>query len=158
MLHTESIEYQWEIPEFKTKEKKQIWYWVLGLVSLSIIGIAIYLENYLFAFLILIGGFSLFRMSQQEGVTMTITLSQKGVGVNEEFYPYEEMSAFWIRSNKEGEPILLLATQKPVTPVISIRIHSEIDIMEMRDFLLNFVEEHELKEPFTNRILDLLGL
>ncbi len=157
MLHRESIAYSWEAPEFEFKEKNKKWYWAVGLVALLLIGLAIYFENYLFGFLILIGGFLMFRLSTKQPLLMNIEISEQGVKIDETLFSYEDILAFWIGENKNKEPILLLATNKPITPILSLRIHPEIDLMEMREYLLHFVEEQKLKEPFTNQFIDRIG-
>ncbi len=157
MLHRETIEYAWEAPEFEFKEKNKYWYWFVGIIALFLIGVAIYFENYLFGFLILIGGFLMFRLSNKEPLILHIEASDHGVKIDEEFFPYNEIHAFWIGENKNNEPILLIATNKPITPIISVRIHPEIELMEMREYLLQFIDEHKIKEPLTNQVIDKIG-
>ncbi len=157
MLHKESIQYAWESPEFDFQEKDKRWYWLLGVGALLLIALAVYFQNYLFAFLILIGGFLMFRLSNQQPPILSIELSDQGVQINDELFDYENIIAFWIGSNTKGEPILLLATNKAITPILSIRIHPNIDLMEMREYLLEFVEEQKMKEPFTNQFIEKIG-
>jgi hypothetical protein len=157
MLHKESIEFTWESPEFEFKEKTKRWYWVVGIVAILLIILAIILKNYLFGFLILLGGFMMFVLSTKEPLILPVEVSQHGVKVHDSMYTYNDIFNFWIGENSKGQPILLLATNKRIAPIISVVIEPHINIMQLREYILRFAEEKEMVEPFTNKLIDRIG-
>ncbi|MCA9353168.1 hypothetical protein KC901_03225 [Patescibacteria group bacterium] len=157
MLHNETIAFSWETPEFEFKEKRKDWYWIVGGVGVALIVISIIMGNYLFAFLIAIGAFLMMNMASREPLSMSVAISEKGVEIHNDMYNYNSLYSFWVTYNKKGEPILLLLSDKRISPIVSIVIDDNIDLMELRNYLLQFIEEQEMKESLTDRIIDRIG-
>ncbi len=157
MLHKESTEFVWDSPEFEFKEKTKKWYWYVGIVAVLLIILAIVFKNYLFGFLILVGGFLMFSLATKEPMVLPIEVSQHGIKVHEDMYPYTTISAFWIGQNKNNEAILLFASERKIAPIISVVIEPQINVMQLREYLLEFIDEQEMKEPLTDKIIDRIG-
>jgi len=157
MLHKETIAFSWETSEYEFKEKRKDWYWIVGTVALALIVLAVILQNYLFAFLIAIGAFLMISLAAKKPLSLPVEISEHGVKVFNEAYTYDSIFNFWITYNKKNEPLLLLLTDRRVSPVISLTINADIDSMELREYLLNFIEEQEMKQSLTDRIIDIIG-
>lgn len=157
MLHKETIAFSWETPEYEFKEKRKDWYWIVGAAGLGLIILAIVLQNYLFAFLIAIAVFLMISLASKEPLSLPVEISEHGVKIYEELYTYDSLYGFWITHNKKEEPILLLLCDRRVSPIVSLSLHEDINLMELREYLLEFIEEQELKESLTDRIIDKIG-
>ena len=152
MLHDQTISFTWETDEFTFKEKRRDWYWIVGAVALAFIVVAIIMHNYLFAFLIGIAAFLVIMTASRQPI-----VSDKGIKVYDDMHNYDSIFAFWITYNKKDEPVLLLLTSQRISPIVSIVIGDEIDPMELREYLLKFVEEQEMQASLTDRIIDRIG-
>ena len=157
MLHKETIAFEWEIIEYDFKQKRKDWYWIVGFTAIILIAVGIFLENYLFSFFVLLGGFLMINMASKEPLSIPVQISQHGVKLGNMFLDYETISAFWISENAEGEKMLLLLTENRISPVMSLIIDQNIEPLEMREYLLNFIEETEIRESLTNRIIKKIG-
>jgi hypothetical protein len=157
MLHKETITFKWDSLEFEFKEKTKKWYWISAIVIIIFIIGAILLKNYLFAFLILFGGFLMFVMSTKQPIVLPVEVSEHGVKIHDEMFPYTIIENFWIGENKNNNAVLIIKTNKKITPVISINIDPQINIIQLREYLMEFVEEKEMKEPFTDRLIEKIG-
>lgn len=157
MLHKETIAFAWETPEYEFKEKRKDWYWIVGAAAVGLIVLAIVLQNYLFAFLIAIGAFLMIALAAKEPLSLPVEISEHGVKVYQELYSYDSIFNFWITYNKNEEPLLLLLTDRRVSPIISLTIDEGVDTMQLREYLLEFIEEQEMKESLTDRIIDKIG-
>ncbi len=157
MLHKESIEFTWDSLEFEYKEKTKKWYWITAIVILLFIVGAILLKNYLFAFLILLGGFLMFVLSTKQPLILPVEVSEHGIKIHDEMYPYTHIESFWIGENRNGDALLLIKTDKKITPLLSITIDPRIDIMQLREYLLYFIDEQYMKEPVTDRLINKIG-
>ena len=157
MLHKESIEFFWETPEFEFKEKTKKWYWTVGIIAAVLIAIAIIFQNYLFGFLILISGFLMFTLSTKEPLSIPIEVSKHGIKVHDNMYSYVDIETFWIGENVKNEPILLFRAKRKINPVVSVVMQQHINVMQLREYLMDFIEEQEMREPFTNKIIDRIG-
>lgn len=157
MLHNETIAFSWETTEFDFKEKRKDWYWIVGAVAVVLIVISVIMQNYLFAFLIGIGGFLMISLASKQPLSLPVEISEKGVKIYDDMYDYGSLYAFWITYNKNEEPMLLLLSDRRISPIVSIRVDEEIDLMDLREYLLDFIEEQEMKESLTDRIIDRIG-
>jgi len=159
MLHNETINFLWESTEFEFKRNGKKWYITVGIVALVLIVVSIILNNYLFAFLVLLAAGMMMVMSSQKPMDFNIEVSEQGVKVADKMYPYNTISAFWISRNKNGVMNLLLMTNERITPLMSFIIPDEIefDILELRDFLGEFIDEQEMTESVSQRLMDRIG-
>ena len=157
MLHDQTISFTWETDEFTFKEKRRDWYWIVGVVAVAFIVIAIIMQNYLFAFLIAIAAFLVIMTASRQPIVLPIEVSDKGIKVYDDMHDYDSIFAFWITYNKKDEPVLLLLTSQRISPIVSIVIGDEVDPMELREYLLEFVEEQEMQPSLTDRIIDRIG-
>ncbi len=157
MLHKESMEFSWESSEFDYKEKNKNWYWYVGITTVVIIILSIILKDYLFGFLILIGGFLMFSLSTKKPEVLPVEISQHGIKIHGDMYPYDNIYSYWITQNKNNEAILLITTNRRVSPTISVKIAPKINIMQIREFLSEFIEEQEIREPLTDKIIEKIG-
>lgn len=157
MLHRETITYSWNTPEYEFKKKRKDWYWIVGAVAIGLIVLAIILQNYLFAFLVGIGSFLMIHLASKEPLSLPVEISEQGIKIYKEHYGYEDIFYFWITINKKEESQLLFLTAQKISPVISVIIDERIDLMELREYLLNFLKEKEIKESLTDRFIDKIG-
>ncbi len=157
MLHKESLEFTWDSMEFEYKEKTKNWYIYVGIVTLLLIVLSIIIKDYLFGVLILIGGFLMFSLSTKKPEILPVEISQHGIKIHGDMYPYTDIYSFWIGQNKRNEAILLISTNRKISSTISVNIAPQINIMQIREFLLQFIKEKEIHESFTNRFIEKIG-
>lgn len=157
MLHNNSIFYRWSVSEFEFKEKNKQWFWIVGLVALSLIVLSVFLENYLLGFLILLGTFLMFTQANKQPLELSIEISEEGIRIKDNMHRYEEISAFWMKETDDEEVKLILLTSEAMTPIESIMVPSDIDPMELREFLLSYIQEEEVRESYTERFMKIIG-
>jgi hypothetical protein len=158
MLHKETIAFSWETPEFEFKEKRKDWYWIVGAATIGLILLAIVLQNYLFAFLIVIGSFLMVTLAAKEPLSLPVEISEQGIKIYKENYNYDVLFGFWILYDKKEQPLLLIMSNGRISPIISLRIDENVvDVMVLREYLLGFIDEQEMKESLTNRIIQKIG-
>ena len=69
----------WETPSFEKIERPSSWYMVMGVLSLFLLAYAIWNENFLFAFFILLVDITLIVGHNQEPHTVLIQVGEHGV-------------------------------------------------------------------------------
>jgi len=146
----------WEELEYEFFDKNSDWFWALGIVSIAVAVTAIILNNILFAILILVGAFALGIHSVKKPEIVHYEVNQRGIIIDNKLYPYNSLDSFWIEHNPE-DPKLLITSKKVLMPQIVIRINLEVDTDDLRDYLLDHVDEEEQKESFATTIMDYLG-
>lgn len=146
----------WQTLEYKKKEKTADWYWAVIILTLSIVTIAFFLHDTLFALLIIVAVFSLLLFSFKDPKVISINIDQRGVIVEKEMYPFATLDAFWIDIMDEKEPKMILRSKKKILPLIIFPIEGEHHL-NVRDFLLKYLPEVEMHEPVSHKIMEKLG-
>jgi len=151
--------FTWSVPTHRHTEKNADWYWAVGIATLSIAVTAIILENYFFAILIIIASVTLSLFGSKPPRIIDVGVDDTGILIDDLFYPFQNLEAFWIdEEEKWGNSLLILRSNRPLSPLISVWIDEEtIDIDELRDHLQHFLEAEEMKEPISQRVMEWIG-
>lgn len=153
-------EMTWKTIEHHHGEKSSDWYWVLGIVAMTLAVLSIYFGNILFAIVVLLGAFTMILHLHTGHQEIEVSVNKKGIRINKTVYPYSTLESFWVEEEDEIEHIqnqLLIKSQKSLVPLIIIPISDDIDTDELKDYLLTYIDEEEMREPFSNKLMEFLG-
>ena len=152
MNETISTIFKWDAMEAHHHERSNDWYWAVGVLTVVGVGLSIYFQNYFFAFFLLLAGVLVVYYALQTPEHIDIHVSDAGININNRLYPYKNIEAFWIAEHEDMDMHLLISTTQDYIPLYSIPIGNHIDVYDLRDYLLIFVEEREMVEPLIQRI------
>jgi len=147
---------EWETSEYKYVRKRADWYWALGIITVSLSAASFILDNFLFAVLILIGGFLLALYGAKHPDELACTLDNTGLQINSTLYPYASLRSFWVDRLSEP-PKLIIQSKKSFMPYIVTPL-DDLDPDMVREFLLRVLPEEEHFEPAIDRMMERLGL
>ena len=85
---------EWSAPEYNHKEKSIDFLWAIGLGTIVICGIALWLANYLFAVFILVGGASLILFSVRHPQEVHFVINTNGITLGKEKICMEKCERF----------------------------------------------------------------
>lgn len=145
----------WETFEYIHTEKTNDWYWIVGIVTMSIAVVSIILNNLIFAILIIISSFTLSLFASRRPDAVSVTIDNLGVTFGRTHYPYFNLDSFWVET-RDNFPRLLLKSQKMFMPFIVIHIEHE-NAGEIRKILGQHLREEEHSEPLLEKLLIYLG-
>ena len=83
-------------------------------------------------------------------------ITQRGVVIGNTLYPHSSLDSFWVEEMLD-EPKLLISSKKMFMPHIVIPISEEVDRDDLRDYLLDHVDEEEQNEPLSMKLMEYLG-
>lgn len=146
----------WKALEYKKKERTADWYWAVIILAISITIISIILKDYLFSILIIISTISIIIFSQKDPNELNISINRRGITVEKKMYPFANLESFWVDITEEDNYKIILKLKKGFMPLVIIPL-KEIHHLDIRDFLLNFLQEEEMHEPLAQKIMDKLG-
>lgn len=156
MEHTEKT-LSWETAEYIHTEKSSDWFWALGIIAFSIAVAAVLFGNILFAILILVSAFTLALLAARHPLSVSVTLNEEGITLNERLYPFSSLRSFWV-TTEVAPPVLILETKNVLVHRLSITIE-DISPDDVRLSLLPHLEEKEQElESFTEKISNAIGL
>ncbi len=149
-------ELEWSAPEYENKSRSVDWYWAVGIIVVCGSVAAVIFKDPLFAIFLVLGAGILVYFSFRPAEMVSYKISRSGISIDEKEYHYEHIKSFWIAQPPHPKK-LLLAVDKPFSPMLVIPIDhlSEDDLAR----ILNEkgLEEKKLEEPFAHRIMDKLG-
>lgn len=159
MVHNATTYFSWEFPEFTFYEKKTDWYWWVGAITIAGVLLCVFLwKNNIFALFIFITGILFILSAQRRPRIDSIEISELGIKTGGHFHPYSELTSFWIIEETDTEPAkLLLYSPKVLVPLSAIDIDVEVDPLELRDFLSDYIDEQELKESRIHKLIERYG-
>lgn len=146
----------WSAYEAGAEQKSADWYWALGIIAVAGSASAAIFGNVLFAIVIIVGAIAL-SLNAARGVhESNIELNQKGFVINSRLYPYKALASFWVEERTEEHPRLFIKSTSTFTPQIIVPILS-VPPEKVHDFLLEYLEEEEMAEPLSQKILEFFG-
>ena len=145
----------WQTFEYLHTEKTADWYWIVGIVTISIAIIAIILNNIIFAILIIISTFTLSLFASRRPDIIDVEIDSGKVKLGRVQYTYKDMDSFWVET-REFHPKILFKTKKIFSPYVVVYIQDH-DPEDVREILLKYLPEEEHHEPLFEKILMYLG-
>jgi hypothetical protein len=146
----------WDAPEYHYIEKSSDWFWMLGIISISIAVLCILFGNTLFGIFISVGAISAGLYAAREPALAHYELQPKGILSGTVFYPYSTLDSFWIDEH-HPLPRIILKSKKMLMPHIIVpfnHIHPD----DIKDYLLDHLKEEEHKTSLAHRWLEHIGL
>lgn len=148
----------WDAHEYIFRQKTSDWYWVIGIITISVAVLSIIFGNLLFALIILLSGFSMSALSAKEPKLIHFELNKSGVLIDKQLFPFGTLESFWVEDNRHlgMQSKLLFKSQRLIVPLIAIPLEG-VDPEEIRDFLLDHLLEDHHVEPLSHKIMEGLG-
>lgn len=147
----------WNTIEYLHQEKTSDWYWIVGIVTISVAVISVIMNNIIFAILIIVSSFTLALFASRKPEEVEVDIDDMGIKVGKIMYPYRHLDSFWVETRENNDRILL-KSQKTFMPLIIIFIEEDqIRPGDVRAMLLKHLPEEELSEPFLEKLLVYIG-
>ena len=149
---------EWQAPEFIKHEKSQNWFIGAGIAVLALIAYALYTNSATMAivFIVLAGVYYLTHNQQPKRLSIKVT--QLGVYVDQVFYPYNMINAFWIVYNPPVVRTLNLRLSGKGAGKLTLQL-DEQNPVDVRTLLAKEIPEVEgQQETLTELLIRVLKL
>ncbi len=146
---------QWSAPEYHHYQRSVDWFWAVGIITICIAVLAFIFDNALFGILILLSAGILIFYAIRAPQDINYEINQRGIIVGKDLHPYLTIESFWLET-RHGEPKIILKSKKAVLPYIIIPVHEE-SADDIATVLRDFLEEKELAEPASHKVMEYLG-
>jgi hypothetical protein len=114
----------WQAPEFPHRPKGVSWYWITIIVATLLIGIAVWQQNFLFLFFVLVAEILILVWGSREPELLTFALNEDGLAVgNYKFYHLKDIQQFSMDDELHEEWDILMF-YLPHRFQNSLRVHS----------------------------------
>jgi hypothetical protein len=127
----------------------------LGIIAIAGVILATFLGNFLFGLVIGIGAVALGLHALRHPKMIQCEIQERGVRIDDTLFPYRTLESFWV-DERVLPNRLLLKSQKMFMPHIIVPL-ADASADEVRDILLDYLDEEEVQETFSDRIVELAG-
>ncbi len=155
----------WTVLTHEHEDRTNDWYWALGLLAVVGIGVSIYFNDILFAFVLAIGIGSILFLTIRGPREHEVVLTPRGVDIDGTLYRYPAIRSFWVaieevEHDAEFEPraLLYLTTSGVLHPRFVLPLEDTDHAEAVRDYLLDHVEEEKQEPHFVEHLAALLGI
>ncbi len=136
---------EWTASEFIKYKRDKSWFILPGLVALALAVIAIILKNFLFTVGIIIAAFVIYLYAVKEPRKIKFSISGKGIQIDKQIFPFEDLKSFWIFYNPPEIKELSVRSKKMFIPYIKLPLGDQ-NPAEVRKLLLRFIPERKHQE------------
>jgi len=157
----------WSALEYEEKDRSRDWFWALGIIVATGSVASIIFANYFFAALLILSGVLLGFFAIKKPSIVIYELNNKGLKIGNRLYPYENIKSFWIQleiptnpnfpGQTEMKPLLFIKSERVFMPILVIPIKEESAENIHSILTEKNVEEEEMKEPPSEKIMEVLG-
>jgi len=148
---------EWKELEHAHNEHSNEWFWAVGIIAGSGAILAAYFGNIILAILIVIAGFTSILQGHTQPRVVTFRISRRGIQAGSTMYPFTTLQSFWVIDEEINDRIVI-RSQKMLMPYLIIPFDStKTDPDEIRDYLLEYLDEEEMQEPFLQQVMERLG-
>jgi len=153
----ESVLVGWKAPEYQLYERSLVYYAILSVLFVAIIGYAIYTRDWfvIVIFLILAGFLIWYQRKTPQVKTYRIT--QLGIYEDNKFYQYNEIYSYWFLLDGSYKALNIIFAKKYL-PQLTILL-DKIDPVKIRETLSKHIpEEGTRTETMLDRLVRLFRL
>ncbi len=130
----------WETSSWEHVERGPKWYLWMSLVALLFAGYAIYTENYMFAFIIILVGLILVFAGNERPRKVLVQIGNNGVVYDNKLYMFNDINDFGIVYHPPHTRLLYIEPQSSIAARLRISLEDE-DPVAIRSHLRKYVEE-----------------
>lgn len=145
----------WETQEYEHKIRSSDWFWGLGIIAIAGVILATFLGNFLFGLVIGIGAVALGLHALRHPRVVECEIHDKGVRIGDTVFLYNTLESFWI-DEKVLPNRLLFTSQKLLMPHIVVPL-ADVSAEDVRDALAVYLDEKEVHETLSDKVVELLG-
>lgn len=150
----ENILLKWQGVEFTKENRSFGWYFALVLISFILIIVSILIKNYFFIIVVIVGVFALITLLNKEPRKIDIVVSNKGIKVNKDFFPYKHFVSFGINENKE----LHLRVHGVLRFPVILPISADVSNVQIKSAISQHLPEEEIKDSMLDNLSKTLRL
>ncbi len=150
----------WEVPEFHKHDRGRWWYILSGVLAVALIVYAVASGNFLFAVIILVGGFVMMFNDARHPQMVSISVTTEGIVIGNKFYDYDEIRHFAIVYKPAFDlKRVYFEFKNPVRQRLSLSLF-DVNPLFLREHLVKYLSEDvdRNEEPLSEFVTRLLKL
>jgi hypothetical protein len=149
-----SLTITWHAAEHEPQSRPRGWFWGVSLVGMAGAALSLYLSNFLFGIIILLGAGIILLYSVRTPTMIRYSLSARGLQIDTHLFPFDNLESFWIHDLED--PIMMIKSKRTFMPLLTIPLVG-INPNVVQEYLRHFLREEKQDIPFSHQISKALG-
>ncbi len=143
----------WETTSHTHYERSPAWYAAMGVLSLFLLAYAIWQENFLFAFFILLADIVLILGNTREPHPILVQIGDNGVALDGSLHLFQDIERFAIVYDPPYVKTLYIERRSGLNPIIRLELGDQ-DPIAIREHLRQYLRENlDLQTEYSSDIL-----
>jgi len=130
----------WEAPSRIHYERGSLWYVLMSVGALLLMAYAVWTQNFLFAFLVLLMAIILILAGNEPARNVLVQVGDNGIVVDGKLFLFQDVEQFAIVYQPPYTKILYIDHRNPVIPRLTIPLEEQ-NPLELRDHLKRYARE-----------------
>jgi len=147
---------KWSAPEYHHYQRSTDWFWAVGIITVCIAVLAFVFNNALFGILIILSAGILIFYTVRPPQEVEYEINNRGIMIGKDLHPYLTIDSFWVETRRGGDPKIILKSKKTIMPYLIIPVHND-SADEVANILREYLEEKEMQEPASQKVMEYLG-
>jgi hypothetical protein len=150
----------WRAPEYEAKDRSALWYFGLGVVSVALVLVALWQENFLFAIFVVLAALVITALTKEPPPLRTFKLNDNGLDIDGlKALPFGRMHGFSVEESSENSELMVLVihSQEIIHHTLHILIPRE-KLGEARAILASRLKEVPHNPSLFEELLKFLKL
>ena len=144
------LEISWSAPEFVHYPKSKTWFGVFAVMGLALVGYFLTQKDFLTSSMFLLLFLMLMFVARAKPRQIEVTLSGRGIKLNETIVPYQQIKSFWLVYEPDQVKTLNFETTAYLNRFLTVQLADQ-DPVAVREYLLDFLPEDLDREE---RVID----
>lgn len=145
------ILHQWGFSEFVQYQRSRRWYTVVGLIVAGSFVWAVFQGNVLFAVILILAAIVYVTLNQRSPRTIQCTITEDGIGVDRDFFTWDELGRFWVVYQPPEVKKLFFRFKSSIRPIISVLLEKENPVTIRKSLLEYLAEDPNGEEPASDQ-------
>lgn len=142
----------WKAQEFVYYPKSSFWYIMLTVIAVLTLGYSLWTKEILMFITLLICFIVLIFFARRAPNTVEVTLSGKGLAIDNSTYTFSNLRTFWIIYEPPTIKTLNFETTNYINQTITIQLENQ-DPNEVKEFLTQYLpEDPEREEAYHEKL------
>ncbi len=149
MAENNKVLLTWKFPEFQSHDRSKEWWVIAIVIVVALLVYSLVTANFLFALIIIMISTIIAYQHFHDPDDVAFSVRNTGIYIDDKHYRWSAIKSFWISYEPPFTQSLYITFTSSVHPNMMIPFPDEIDPIEIRDILGEFIQEdlEQEKEP-----------
>lgn len=148
----------WQAPEFDYREKSVSWYWISIVVSVALLGAAVWQKNFFFGFFVVVAEILVITWGNKKPEMLEFSADDSGIHIKDrKTYKYTDLQSFGVDNEGATEwASIFLSFKSKTRPRVRIKAPKK-DVGKIGSALSGYINQEEYDPSLLDSLEEFVG-